>query len=204
MNESADTRSALLATARTLFARHGYDGTSIRAITAQAHANLGAVTYHFGTKQRLYEAVLESITEPLRARVQAAASSAPSPLEAILAVTRAFSEHLAQHPELPALVLHDLALQRPVPGSVRRTMEEISALVSRLVAAGQRERSIVPGHPILLTASLVAQPFYFSLMRQRLREVFELDAADPEVRQRIQDHVLEFVRRGVATPGRTA
>ncbi len=57
----ADTKARILDTAEELFMEHGYEGTSIRAITRQARANLGAVTYHFGSKKNLYEEVLRSV-----------------------------------------------------------------------------------------------------------------------------------------------
>ena len=41
-----------------LFAEHGYNGASVRDITARAHINLGAITYHFGTKENLLKAIL--------------------------------------------------------------------------------------------------------------------------------------------------
>ena len=49
--------------AAELFAERGYDGTSIRDITRQAGTNIGAVTYHFETKQRLYEAVVQELVD---------------------------------------------------------------------------------------------------------------------------------------------
>lgn len=51
------TRERILATAVQLFADHGYDGVSLRAIVAAADVNLGAVHYHFGSKQALFDAV---------------------------------------------------------------------------------------------------------------------------------------------------
>lgn len=203
MNQRPETAAALLTAARALFARRGYAGTSIRAITRQAHANLGAVTYHFGTKEKLYEAVLESVTAPLRQRVQAAADSAPAPLEGVVAVIGAFFDHLALHPDMPALLTHDLALDRPVPGPVRRTMEVVSETLARLVGAGQRAGRIVDGPPLLLTVSLLAQPIYFSLMRPRLRAVFGMDSGDPAVRDEIRAHIAEFVRHALAPSGRS-
>ena len=55
----AATADVLLEVAEDMFARHGYNGASIRDITAQAGTNLGAVTYHFGTKESLLTAILE-------------------------------------------------------------------------------------------------------------------------------------------------
>jgi len=45
--------------AAALFERHGFGGTSIRAITDAARANLGAVTYYFKSKAALFSAVME-------------------------------------------------------------------------------------------------------------------------------------------------
>ena len=50
----AATREALLDAAEALFARFGFDGTSLRQITAQAKANLASVNYHFGSKEKLF------------------------------------------------------------------------------------------------------------------------------------------------------
>ncbi|MFD4222386.1 TetR/AcrR family transcriptional regulator [Streptomyces griseus] len=62
-----DTRTQLLDAAERLFAEHGYRGTSIRAITKLAGANLAAVGYHFGSKAELMAAVARRVVEPIAA-----------------------------------------------------------------------------------------------------------------------------------------
>jgi AcrR family transcriptional regulator len=52
------TALLLVDVAEELFALHGYNGTSVRDITSKAAVNLGAVTYHFGTKENLLKAIL--------------------------------------------------------------------------------------------------------------------------------------------------
>ena len=47
------TRDRILDTAEICFAQRGFDGTSLREITGLADVNLGAVNYHFGSKQAL-------------------------------------------------------------------------------------------------------------------------------------------------------
>lgn len=58
VTEPSDTPERLLAAGRRLFARGGFEGTSVRSLTTEAGANLGAVTYHFGTKEAFYLAIL--------------------------------------------------------------------------------------------------------------------------------------------------
>jgi AcrR family transcriptional regulator len=48
------TRTRLLEAAETLFAERGFTATSVRDICKLAGANLAAINYHFGDKQRLY------------------------------------------------------------------------------------------------------------------------------------------------------
>jgi AcrR family transcriptional regulator len=67
--DSADphlaTRVALLDAAERLFAENGIEGTSVRDITRAAGANLGAINYHFGSKDRLALEVFARRIEPV-------------------------------------------------------------------------------------------------------------------------------------------
>ncbi|MFL6529487.1 MAG: TetR family transcriptional regulator, partial [Chthoniobacterales bacterium] len=49
----SQTKVAVLDAAERLFASHGFEATSLRAITSEAQANLGAVNYHFASKDEL-------------------------------------------------------------------------------------------------------------------------------------------------------
>jgi AcrR family transcriptional regulator len=62
------TRERLIAAAETLFAERGVTGASLRDITSRAGANLAAVNYHFGSKEGLLRAVLETRLGPVNAR----------------------------------------------------------------------------------------------------------------------------------------
>ena len=64
----AATRDRILDTAERLFAGRGLEATSIRDITVAAEVNLGAINYHFGTKQKLIEAVFNRHIGPLNRR----------------------------------------------------------------------------------------------------------------------------------------
>ena len=59
------TRVALLDAAERLFSQNGIEGTSVRDIIKAAGANLGAINYHFGTKDRLALEVFARRIEPV-------------------------------------------------------------------------------------------------------------------------------------------
>src|SRR5688500_18587911 len=67
-----ETRTRILDAAEELFMQHGFEGTSMRLLTASAGVNLAAVNYHFGSKHALIEAVFRRRLDPMNiARISA-------------------------------------------------------------------------------------------------------------------------------------
>jgi len=60
-----ETRTRILDAAEELFMQHGFEGTSMRALTTRAGVNLAAVNYHFGSKDALIEAVFRRRLDPV-------------------------------------------------------------------------------------------------------------------------------------------
>jgi AcrR family transcriptional regulator len=86
-----NTKDRILDAAERLFARDGFEATSLRAITAEAAVNLAAVNYHFQSKETLVQAVIGRRMGPVNARrlalldaYEAEAAGCPVPLERIM------------------------------------------------------------------------------------------------------------------------
>jgi AcrR family transcriptional regulator len=62
-----ETRTRILDAAEELFMQHGFEGTSMRLLTARAEVNLAAVNYHFGSKNALIEALFRRRLDPMNA-----------------------------------------------------------------------------------------------------------------------------------------
>ena len=58
----AESRRRIIEAAQALFRRHGYDGTTVRAVATEAGVDPAMVFYFFGTKQGLFGAALEMPT----------------------------------------------------------------------------------------------------------------------------------------------
>lgn len=197
------TPDALLESARQLFAERGYDGTSIRAITRRAEANLGAVTYHFGSKEALYHAVIASKLAPLQERVDAAAAVSGATLDRIVSVVGALFDHYADDPALPRLILQQIASGRAAPPPARAWIRHLAGLLSRLVRTGQAEGAIRAGDPLFLALGVVPPALFVHLIRRPLEESLELSVDDPETRAAMREHVVEGARAMLAAGGGT-
>ena len=82
---ASDTRAALVAAARRLFAAHGYDGTGTEQIVADARVTRGALYHHFRDKADLFRAVMAEAAGSIAQRLidEQLALEAPSPLAEI-------------------------------------------------------------------------------------------------------------------------
>ena len=58
-------RERLIEAAARLFADQGFDAVSTRALARAAGVNLSAITYHFGGKENLYQAVIQRFVDDL-------------------------------------------------------------------------------------------------------------------------------------------
>jgi AcrR family transcriptional regulator len=58
--DDTTTERRLLLAAERLFAEHGVDGVSLRAVMSEAGTNVASVHYHFGSKDGLLDAVVRS------------------------------------------------------------------------------------------------------------------------------------------------
>jgi AcrR family transcriptional regulator len=89
---ASDTRVALVAVARQLFAAHGYDGTGTEQIVAEARVTRGALYHHFRDKADLFRAAMAEAAGEVALQLtdEQLASESSSPLDDIREGVSAF------------------------------------------------------------------------------------------------------------------
>ena len=60
------TKEKLLASATEMFAEHGFNGVSTRDLVTISMVNLCSINYYFGSKQKLYDAVIDNIVDNVK------------------------------------------------------------------------------------------------------------------------------------------
>jgi len=79
-SDPSTTKQRILDAAERLFAEHGFDGVSLRQITAEAGVELALANYHFGPKTDLYIAAIQRRADELNdARRRLFAALPPNP-----------------------------------------------------------------------------------------------------------------------------
>lgn len=86
-------REQLLEAATRLFSRNGYNAVSLREIAKEAGANVGSLTYHFGSKANLLREIYDRHAGPMNQRRQELLGEArriTDPDQRLTAILRAY------------------------------------------------------------------------------------------------------------------
>jgi len=166
--DSAATRTRLLDASYSEFASRGFAGARVDKIASQAGANKQAIYLYFGSKDGLFDAVLENRLGILADQVPYTSDNLPSYIGALF-------DHMVEHPELVRLTQWKF-LERP-----EATEMEVRSHVSKAEALGSSLGiNASDGMDALMLALAMAQAWNTTSESVRLM-------GDPP-QQRLQQH----------------
>lgn len=98
------TSSTILDAAEFVFARHGYAGATVKLISKQAKCYESLIYYHFGSKDKLFAAVLKNAYQKLIKAEQALSLDMDSPEKALSEIVLFMWNYYQKNPELIILL----------------------------------------------------------------------------------------------------
>ena len=166
----AASPAAILQAAAHEFALRGYDAAGVDRIAAKARVNKAMLYYHYGSKLKLYLAVLRDMFVAVGARTRAIADG-PEPADAkIDAWIAALVEEASARPWFPPIMLRELASGAAhIDSDTFGVMNGVFLSVRDVIAQGQREGTFRPADP-LLTYPSILPPILIFFARQRVAQ----------------------------------
>lgn len=191
--QPTQTRQAELMAAALALAAHRSPATVTTTELAQAVGiTQGAVFRHFESKEAIWLAVMDQVSETLLARLREAAAAHAQPLPALQAVFMAHVDFVVEHPGVPRLIFQEL--QQPqdtaLKARVRRLMHEYRLLLTRLLQQAQDLQALQPGTNLQAAAVLFMGSVQGLVMQSLLSDqVGAMRAQAPAVFQLLQQSV---------------
>jgi TetR/AcrR family transcriptional regulator len=185
------TREAILAAAEDRFARLGFEGTSIQQIAEAAGVARSTPAYFFGSKEALYDAVLERAVaraQEAMARAYARGDEASSAEDAVESYVGAFLDFLGHDQNFLRLI------QREALGDGSRVGEFFGRPVDEALAAlapAAEKAGVAPEHLVLDLTALCWYPFAHE---HTLLPALGMKARDPAFLDEHKRHVGDLVR----------
>lgn len=142
--EIRDTRELILESAKTVFAKKGFDGATVKDLSDIAGVNVSLISYYFKGKEGLYRACLESIG---RSRIELGdrilrIPESPEDFRVRLKfyVESLIQEHLAE-PEISTIVLRECGQETSIAADIYQTVfySAYRKIVDFFVAAKEKK-----------------------------------------------------------------
>src|ERR1700760_720718 len=136
------SRVRILEAARNEFAQRGFPAARLQDIAERAGLTHPTLLYHFGSKERLYAAVIEQAMEDWAAMTSAAVSAAPPGFERVAALVDAGLEFFAGHHDFVVIWRREAIegggrLEAAMVEHLRPFFERAVAFLRAEVAAGR-------------------------------------------------------------------
>ena len=131
---SSARRAQLIDVGRAVFAKRGYDATSVEEIAARAGVSKPIVYEHFGGKEGLYAVVVDREMDYVVRRITEAISSG-TPRDRLERAALAFLTYVKEHPDGFAILAHDA----PVPASRAKMSSLLNDVAERVGAVFAEE-----------------------------------------------------------------
>lgn len=107
-----DKKDHLLDVAEQLFAEHGFEGTTTRLLSKEAGINLAMVSYYFGSKEKLFEALVERKVDCFRDNIEPIVAQNSSHIEKLHAIIDTITEQFLSNPGFHRLVRREISLSQ--------------------------------------------------------------------------------------------
>lgn len=118
------------------------------AIGKHMHVTQGALFRHFPSKDAIWQAVMEWVTERLLNRIDQAVQGIDSPLAAMEAVFMSHVEFVIEHPGVPRMMFGELQRAESTPAKrivrtlIQRYEESLNGLIEKGKSSGELSPSL--------------------------------------------------------------
>lgn len=131
-----EKKEQILEVAEELFAHKGFEGTSIRELSKKAGINIAMISYYFGSKEKLFEALVEYRSSFMHERLTLLNNeSKEDPMTKIELMIEYYVDRMVLHNRFSRILHRELSLQqrspmhRAIADILLRNLQEIRKII---------------------------------------------------------------------------
>ncbi|WPR71003.1 TetR family transcriptional regulator [Flavobacterium sp. NG2] len=189
----------ILLVAETLFADNGFEGTSIRTIAKEAKINVAMVSYYFGSKDKLLEALVVYRTKDLRFEMAHLSTENLDPIEKIKKVIDLYINRINCNKGIFRIIHFELTKGKE--SSKIKALDEIRYAnllsLTSIIEEGQskgifRKDVIIP----LIPPTILGTFFHFHINKMYFQEILNLkteESFDNYIKTTLSKHIQQTI-----------
>ena len=199
-NDLNNKQLQILQVAETLFAEKGFESTSIRDISKEANINVAMVSYYFGSKEKLLEALILLKTSGLKEQLVHLIDENLEPLEKINKLIALYINRINCNRGIYRVLHFELASQKKAleiqsfSEIKKANLKSMELIIQEGQAKGVfRKDIIIP----LLTPTILGTYFHFQMNKPFFEEILNLktdEEFDNYVKNDLTKHIQQTIK----------
>jgi AcrR family transcriptional regulator len=172
----------LIEVAEHLFSVRGFDGTSVRDIAEEAGINTAMISYYFGSKEKLMEAIFELRSANIRMKVEnLLKNDSIAPLDKMFSLVDDYIEKILQSQQFHKIMIcEQIVNKNPVIVDLVNNLKKKNlTIISELIKDGQKKGAFKKNIDVAMLLNTMTGTAMQMLIGQQLYKDFnDLDKTD--------------------------
>jgi AcrR family transcriptional regulator len=194
------TKARILAAAYKEFTKLGLHGARIAAIAARSDANKQMIYAYYGSKEGLFQAVIEEAWRDIRTAEQLLHLEDLEPMEAMRKLTRFTWDYYVDNPSFVALVnsenLHRAVYLKKAKGRLGEMQAHMVDMIADILKKGVAKGVFRSGiDPTQLAITIAGISYYYLSNSYTGSVLYGFDFASPEAREERKKFNVETIEQ---------
>lgn len=200
MSDFNDKQIQILQVAEELFSDKGFDGTSIREIAKKANINIAMVSYYFGSKEKLLEALIIFRTSDLKMQLENLYIEELAPMEKVEKLIDLYIKRLNQNRHMYKILHFEFSSnKRIIDFKVFTDMKKQNLIsLKKIINEGQDKGVFSKDVNIALLPPTIMGPFFhFQMNRNYYEEIFNFQSEedfDNYIKTDLTNHIKKTIK----------
>ena len=195
-----DKQLHIIQVAEELFAKNGFDGTSVRMIAKSANINIAMISYYFGSKEKLLETIVSYRISNFRIEIDQAIAAEEDYLRKIDAIIAIIIKRIHHGRRIHKLLHFEFSRENPKIdfSNYLKQKEKNLELIKTIIEAGQKEGAFCKNVNIeLITPTILGSYFnlyYNKNIYTKVQGLFKEKDFDEYVINTLTQHIQRTIK----------
>jgi AcrR family transcriptional regulator len=197
-----DKKTHIINAAVELFADKGFEGTSVRDIATRANVNLAMINYYFGSKEKLFECMVEQKAAYTKDILEEIVNNDKlTEIEKIDRIIDSYVTRLFSNRKFHRIIHHELMINERgvLQDAIVKLLTPNSFIIRNVIDAGIKKGTFKKVDSLLVVATIVGTINQVLLSKKFCNKCLNKEEEyvpyeDPKFKKRVSDHLKDLMR----------
>ena len=146
------TKRKIFETSMELFAKKGYDATSVEEITSVVGVAKGTLYYHFSSKEEIFNFLVEEGMKLLKNSIEIKTQKCDNYIDKLKAIILIEIKVIAKYENIITIVLSQIWGNEPRHKTCQNYAFEYVKTIEKIIAEGIEKGEIIQGNPEIMAS----------------------------------------------------